>query len=92
MTTLTSDDLLIILIEECAEIIQAATKCQRFGFNRDWPEYGVNHQVLAKEIGEMMGVADALNLDLQSMQNARETKIERAEIWKNYFETRPVEA
>jgi hypothetical protein len=35
VTTLTRNDLLILLIEECSEVIQAATKCQRFGFESD---------------------------------------------------------
>lgn len=33
MTSLTQDELLVILAEEAAEVIQAATKCIRFGFD-----------------------------------------------------------
>ncbi len=43
---LTRDELLTILIEECSEIIKAATKCQRFGFDRYYPGYGINQDVL----------------------------------------------
>lgn len=35
----TQDELLDLLIEECAEVIQAATKAKRFGSNRCWPGY-----------------------------------------------------
>lgn len=35
----TQDELLDLLIEECAEVIQAATKAKRFGPMRSWPGY-----------------------------------------------------
>lgn len=35
----TQDELLDLLIEECAETIQAATKAKRFGPLRSWPGY-----------------------------------------------------
>src|SRR5215211_1747580 len=59
---LTRDELLVLLIEECGEVIQAATKCLRFGYDRDQPGYGVNHEVLAKELGDLTGVMDAMPL------------------------------
>ena len=33
----TQDELLDLLIEECAEVIQAATKAKRFGPMQSWP-------------------------------------------------------
>ena len=35
----TQNELLDLLIEECAETIQAATKAKRFGALRSWPGY-----------------------------------------------------
>jgi hypothetical protein len=35
----TQDELLDLIIEECAETIQAATKAKRFGPMRSWPGY-----------------------------------------------------
>lgn len=61
---LTRDELLILLIEECSEVIQAATKCLRFGWDVDHGVgYGNNRDALAKEIGEVTAVRDALELD-----------------------------
>lgn len=77
-TELTRDDLLVLLIEECGEVIQAATKCLRFGYNRDFPGYGQNGLVLAKEFGEMMAVAGALDLDDGAKASGMASKLARA--------------
>ena len=54
MSQLTRDELLILLIEECGEVIRAATKCLRFGWDVDHGvEYGNNRDQLAKEMGEL---------------------------------------
>jgi NTP pyrophosphatase (non-canonical NTP hydrolase) len=77
---LSIEEKLILLVEECGEVIQAATKCLRFGWDRNQPDYGVNHEVLAKEIGDLLGVIDALPLrrDLINMfQRAKMAKAER---------------
>lgn len=58
---LTREDLLIGLMEECAEVIKAASKCLRFGYNRAWPGYGRNDLVLAHEIGDVVGIANELH-------------------------------
>lgn len=76
---LTRDEILLLLIEECGEVIQAATKCLRFGFDREWPGYGKNSEVLATEIGDVLGCVDALPLiPSLAMFKARATKIARA--------------
>ena len=79
---LTRDEKLILLIEECGEVIQAATKILRFGWDRSQPNYGVNHEVLAVEIGDMLGVIDSLPLDDALMASSRENKIRKAERFK----------
>lgn len=78
---LTRDELLILLIEECGEVIQAATKCLRFGYDRFEEDYGTNCCILSKEIGEVAGIADALIMDpllILIMKRARDEKIPRA--------------
>jgi hypothetical protein len=57
---LSLEDLLVVLIEECAEVTKASTKCLRFGFARDEPEYGRNDVSLSEEIGDLLGVIDEL--------------------------------
>jgi NTP pyrophosphatase (non-canonical NTP hydrolase) len=83
---LTRDELLVLLIEECGEVIQAATKCLRFGFDVDqMVGYGNNRTVLSKEVGDLLGVVDALPLSTEAMEDARATKIDRAERAKEKF-------
>lgn len=89
---MTRDENLILLIEECGEVIQAATKCLRFGFNRNWPDYGVNHEVLAAELGDLLGAADALGLNQEIVEGARKVKLARVEYWKKYAKEHPSNA
>lgn len=83
---LTRDDLLVLLIEECSEVIQAATKCQRFGFDVDsGVGYGRNDLHLAREAGELVAIADALKLDGKSWTDGYVTKIARARVAKRKY-------
>lgn len=77
---MTREQLLILLIEECGEVIQAATKCLRFGWDHEYKDYGVNHVELAGEIGDVLGVMGALYSDLppEIIRRRAERKIARA--------------
>jgi hypothetical protein len=47
-------EVLIILMEECAEVIHAASKLVRFGKeNRPEPDGRLNTQVLSEEVGHL---------------------------------------
>lgn len=85
MTELTREEKLILLIEECGEVIQAATKCLRFGWDRDQPDYGVNNEILAKEIGDLQGVVDALDLRSDLIEAFRRMKMAKARRVKQMF-------
>jgi hypothetical protein len=76
---MTRDELLILLIEECSEVIQAATKCLRFGFDHSQQGYGINSSVLAAEVGDLLGVVDALPLSRETIELFRSQKIAKAE-------------
>jgi hypothetical protein len=79
VSALTRDELLVLLIEECGEVIQAATKCLRFGFTSDHGlGYGKNDLVLAKETGELQAVMEALYLDPDTVYWAKLGKMARA--------------
>jgi NTP pyrophosphatase (non-canonical NTP hydrolase) len=83
---LTRDDLLVLLIEECGEVIQAATKCLRFGFEADHGVgYGRNDLVLAQEVGDLVAVIDALKLDASAMDLTFKAKIAKAEAAKERY-------
>jgi NTP pyrophosphatase (non-canonical NTP hydrolase) len=75
---LTREEKLILLIEECGEVIQAATKCLRFGFDRHEPGYGINCDVLAKEIGDLEGVIESLPIDSDIVYKFRVNKMAKA--------------
>lgn len=72
---LTLGDFLDCLVEECAEIIQAAQKCRRFGFTRTFAGYGRNDMFLAAEIGDLRGIVARLPLNESRIQIAADEKI-----------------
>lgn len=83
---LTREDKLILLIEECGEVIQAATKCLRFGYDSNHiPEYGRNDVVLSEEIGDLLAVVDSLDLQDAAVQSTRTAKMRKAELAKEKF-------
>jgi len=75
MALLTREDLLLLFMEEAAEVTKAASKCLRFGYDCNFPGYGVNHQVLATKLGQLLAVADALDLDNATVELGREHKM-----------------
>lgn len=78
---MTTDDKLILLMEECGEVILAASKCLRFGYTRDQPGYGRNDEALSKEVGDMLGVIDALPLNEELVSIFRRNKMPKANNW-----------
>lgn len=78
MNALSTEEKLIILIEECGEVIQAATKCLRFGPNGNHKDYGNNSIRLAAEIGDLLGMIDSLDLSADIIQEKRTRKLQRA--------------
>jgi hypothetical protein len=89
---LSDDDLLVLLIEECGEVIQAATKCLRFGFNSDHGiGYGLNSRVLSSECGDLQAIMDALPLDLAAKSLTQQAKIAKAETAKQRYGRRALE-
>lgn len=86
MSKLTRDELLVLLIEECSEVIQAATKCLRFGYDVDHDiGYGRNSDVLAKECGDVQAIMDELPLNGALKEQSQFDKIAKAERAKAKF-------
>ena len=55
------EHLLDILIEECAEVIQRATKAKRFGMQEVQPDQDLtNERRIVYELNDLLGVADLL--------------------------------
>lgn len=77
-----------ILSEECAEVIQAISKCHRFGLDNYKPgKPKTNCDHLQEEIGDLLAMVDIL-LDMQvidksSLELAKLAKIEKLKKWSN---------
>lgn len=73
---------LVLIIEECAEVIQAITKIQRFGIDSTWNGIS-NYEQLVSEIGDLLAVIDLLNLPQDMIDVAKTKKIDKLKIWSN---------
>ncbi len=80
-----------ILSEECAEVIQAISKCHRFGIDNYKPgKPKTNRQHLEEELGDLMAMVDILkDMDVISegcLESAKRAKIEKLKQWSTIFE------
>ena len=81
-------EIMLIAQEECAEVVQAISKCFRFGPNDEYNGLS-NKQRLEEEVGDLLcmirlmmdqGVIDENNVNAASIQ--KKIKLER---WSNVF-------
>lgn len=80
-----------ILQEECAEVIQAVSKCRRFGLNNVKPgKERTNLECLEEEVGDLMAMIDILVekniLSLDNLKLANKAKKEKLKKWSNIYE------
>jgi NTP pyrophosphatase (non-canonical NTP hydrolase) len=81
-----NNEVMDILQEEAAEVIQAVSKIRRFGVDNSKPdtEY-TNRQHLEEELGDMLAMIDILMInDVVSWANlhrAKRAKIEKLKKW-----------
>ena len=80
-----------ILQEECAEVIQAVSKVSRFGIDNVKPgKPKTNREHLEEELGDLLAMVDImLEQDIVSWRNlevAKKAKIEKLRKWSNIFE------
>jgi NTP pyrophosphatase (non-canonical NTP hydrolase) len=76
------EHLLVILMEECAEVAQAASKALRFGLHHDEPGYGNNRERIRQEYSDLCALADMLGLVRD--QNLIDAKIAKVEAHLGY--------
>ena len=75
-----------ILQEECAEVIQAVSKINRFGMDGEW-EGVTNKQALIQEIGDVLAMVNVLfedtdiNIDIEDIEIAIQKKLKKLEIF-----------
>lgn len=80
-----------ILSEECAEVIQAISKCNRFGLENSKPGKPLtNAQHLEGEIGDLLAMVDLLQsmgvVTEDGMERAKQAKFEKLKKWSNIYE------
>ncbi len=80
-----------ILSEECAEVIQAVSKCHRFGLDNAKPGKPLtNAQHLEGEIGDLLAMVDLLKsmgiVSEAGLDAAKGAKIEKLKKWSNIYE------
>ncbi len=86
---------LVLVVEECAEVIQAATKIQRFGIHDNYPTYALamsNIDALTNEVGQLLHCIEKLKLDPAKIEISKRLKKERLEMYGpegTYLATRP---
>ena len=85
------NEVMNILSEECAEVIQAVSKINRFGIDNYKPgKPKTNRQHLEEELGDLMAMIDILQeMDVVSYANiekAAEAKHEKLKKWSNIYE------
>jgi NTP pyrophosphatase (non-canonical NTP hydrolase) len=82
---------LLILQEECAEVIQAASKVFRFGTESRWPteESGTTLEELQMEVGQVLAMIDILTeqcvLSDTAINASRQHKKEKLKIWSSIY-------
>jgi NTP pyrophosphatase (non-canonical NTP hydrolase) len=80
-----------ILQEECAEVIQAVSKISRFGIDNFKPGKSVtNREHLEEELGDVLAMIDILLekklISLDKLEIAKSAKIEKLKKWSNIYE------
>lgn len=84
------NEVMDILQEECAEVIQAVSKCSRFGLNNLKPGKTLtNVQHLESEIGDLLAMVDLLKsmniITDNGLDQAKHAKIEKLKIWSDIY-------
>jgi NTP pyrophosphatase (non-canonical NTP hydrolase) len=87
----TTNEVMDILQEECAEVIQAVSKIRRFGPDNHKPgKPKTNREHLAEELGDMLAMIDILvekgMVSEHQLRSAKTAKIEKLKTWSNIFE------
>lgn len=97
MNTRKVQEALVILQEECGEVVQVVAKCHRFGLEGLNPvDNTINKDKLTAEIGDLVCMIEILQelgvLDQQLIQDRATMKRHKLERWSTLFAPDPVES
>ena len=82
-------EVMLILQEECAEVIQAASKCFRFGVDQIKPNKDqTNVQMLEEEIGDLFAMVELLTdlnvgVTVAGIEQAKQNKFKKLALWSS---------
>ena len=85
-------EVMSILQEECAEVIQAVSKIQRFGFDTRWPEDSPldNRGRMEEELGDLLAMIQLLIaqrlVNEHNLETAMQAKLEKLKKWSGIFD------
>jgi NTP pyrophosphatase (non-canonical NTP hydrolase) len=84
------EEILDILQEECAEVIQAISKCRRFGMENRYKDGGTQREHLTQELGDVTLLIELLkahqvytDAELRAAQLRKSQKLVE---WSNIYE------
>ena len=81
-------EILLILQEESAEVIQAVSKVFRFGWDSEWDGQS-NREHLEEEVGDYLAMVqimvDTGMIDTFAVDTAKQNKIEKLKKWSSIF-------
>ena len=81
-------EILLILQEESAEVIQAVSKVFRFGWDSEW-DGQTNREHLEEEVGDFLAMiqimVDTGTINTFAIDTAKRNKIEKLKKWSNIF-------
>jgi NTP pyrophosphatase (non-canonical NTP hydrolase) len=80
-----------ILQEECAEVIQAVSKCSRFGIDNYKPGKPLtNREHLEEELGDLLAMVDIMKemgiVSWGNLEVAKQAKIEKLKKWSTIYD------
>ena len=84
------NEILDILQEECAEVIQAISKIRRFGIDNVYKDGGTQREHLVQELGDVTLMIKLLGAHQifteQELQDAQTRKSQKLVKWSNIYE------
>ena len=84
------EEVLTIAQEECAEVIQAISKCRRFGLDNSHKSGKTQRENLTEEIGDLYCMLELLceyaDVDKSAVAVAAHDKREKLKTWSKIYE------
>lgn len=84
------EEVFTITQEECAEVIQAISKCRRFGLDNSHKSGVTQREHLAEEIGDLYCMLELLcdhaGVDKRAVAMAAHDKRDKLKVWSKIFD------